>query len=92
VKEEQFQKILQWKPLIAPYGCSEFSKGGGGADIGPLGRTLGTAMAGFTPDSQRYFDFHHARNDVFENVHKRELELGAVNMAALVYLVDKYGL
>ncbi len=29
---------------------------------------------------------------MLENVNKRELELGAVNMAALIYLVDKYGL
>ena len=44
------------------------------------------------PDSQRYFDFHHARTDVFENVNKRELELGASAITSLVYLVDKYGL
>ena len=49
-------------------------------------------LAGLDPDPQRYFDFHHAANDVFENVNKRELELGAINMAALIYLVDKYGL
>jgi hypothetical protein len=91
MKEEQFQKVLQWKPLIAPYGCSEFNRGGGGADIGPL-RNVGAALAGLSPDSQRYFDVHHARSDVFEAVNKRELELGAVNMAALIYLVDKYGL
>ncbi len=88
----QFEKFLSWKELIAPYGCSEFNKGGGGADIGPLNRTFGTAVAGLNPDSQRYFDYHHARNDVFEAVNKRELELGAVNMAALIYLVDRYGL
>lgn len=93
MSEEQFQKVLQWKPLIAPYGCSEFNRGGGGADIGPLRRVVpGIALAGLSPDSQRYFDVHHARNDVFENVNKRELELGAVNMAALIYLIDKYGL
>ena len=93
MSEEQFQKVLQWKPLIAPYGCSEFNRGGGGADIGPLRRAFPTtALAGLSPDSQRYFDIHHARNDVFESVNKRELELGAVNMAALIYLVDKYGL
>ncbi len=91
MKEEQFQKVMQWKPLIAPYGCSEFNRGGGGADIGPL-RNVGAALAGLSPDSQRYFDVHHARSDVFEAVNKRELELGAVNMAALIYLVDKYGL
>lgn len=93
MSDEQFQKVLQWKPLIAPYGCSEFNRGGGGADIGPLRRAFPTtALASLSPDSQRYFDIHHARNDVFENVNKRELELGAVNMAALIYLIDKYGL
>ncbi|MGL1409679.1 hypothetical protein ACSTIX_24555, partial [Vibrio parahaemolyticus] len=64
----------------------------GGADIGPLNRNLGTALGGFLPDPQRYFDVHHARSDVFENVHKRELLLGALNMAALVYLIDQYEL
>ncbi|HET9744421.1 MAG TPA: M20/M25/M40 family metallo-hydrolase [Chitinophagaceae bacterium] len=91
--DEQFAKVSQWKPLITPYGCSEFNRGGGGADIGPLRRAIPTtALCGFSPDSQRYFDIHHAGNDVFENVNKRELHLGAVNMAALIYLIDKYGL
>ncbi len=90
--DDQFQKFLSWKELIAPYGCNEFNKGGGGADIGPLNRALKTPMASLNPDSQRYFDIHHARSDVFEAVNKRELELGAVNMAALIYLADKYGL
>lgn len=92
VSDEQFNKILAWKELIAPYGCSEFLKGGGGADIGPLNRTLGTPVGSLNPDSQRYFDIHHARTDVFEAVSKRELHLGAVNMAGIVYLIDKYGL
>lgn len=91
-KPEQYAKITQWAELFKPYGVFEWTAGGGGADIGPIGRTFGTAMAGFVPDSQRYFDIHHARSDVFENVNKRELELGALNMAALIYLVDKYGL
>jgi hypothetical protein len=90
--EEQYQKFLTWKELIAPYGASEFNKGGGGSDIGPLNKAFNTATGSLNPDSQRYFDIHHARSDVFENVNKRELELGAVNMAALIYLVDKYGL
>jgi hypothetical protein len=90
--EEQFQNFLNWNSLIAPYGCNEFVSGGGGADIGPLNRAFKTPTASLNPDTQRYFDIHHARSDVFEAVNKRELELGAVNMAALIYLVDKYGL
>ncbi|TCZ74944.1 M20/M25/M40 family metallo-hydrolase [Flaviaesturariibacter aridisoli] len=89
--DEQFARFRSWAPLLAPYGASELRRGGGGSDIGPLGRQ-GTPTCGFIPDSQRYFDVHHASNDVFENVNKRELELGAVTIAALIYLVDKYGL
>jgi hypothetical protein len=89
---EQFQKVLGWQKLLSPYGATELTLGGGGADIGPLNRAFGTPVAGLQPDSQRYFDYHHARSDVFEAVNKRELDLGAVNMAALLYLVDKYGL
>jgi hypothetical protein len=92
VSDDQYKKLIAWRELVAPYGASEFTRGGGGADIGPLNRTFGTPVAGLNPDSQRYFDIHHARNDVFESVNKRELELGAVNMAALIYLIDQYGL
>jgi hypothetical protein len=35
------------------------------------------------------FDFHHAPSDVFENVNKRELELGAAAIASFVFLLDK---
>jgi carboxypeptidase Q len=89
---EQLAKLRSWIPFLLPYGIYEISEGGGGSDIGPLNQVFKTPLAGLFPDTQRYFDYHHARNDVFENVNKRELELGAVNMAALIYLVDKYGL
>jgi len=57
-----------------------------------LRASLGTPLAGLNPDGARYFDLHHARNDVFENANKRELDLGALNMALLIYMIDKYGL
>ena len=46
---------------------------------------------GLVPDSQRYFDYHHAPTDVFENVNKRELELGSSAITSMIYLIDKYG-
>ena len=48
-------------------------------------------LAGLRPDSQRYFDYHHAANDTFDAVNKRELELGGATMASLIYLFDTYG-
>ncbi len=91
-KPAVWEELNAWKPLFEPYGGSTFNKGGGGTDIEPLKKAFDIPLAGLQPDSQRYFDVHHARSDVFENVNRRELLLGAVNMAALIYLVDKYGL
>jgi hypothetical protein len=90
-ESQVLSKLRSWVPLFKPYGVYEFSDGGGGADIGPL-RPLGTTLSGLRPDSQRYFDHHHAANDTFEMVNKRELELGAINMVLLLYVVDQYGL
>lgn len=85
-----YEKISNLEPFFKPYGM-QFSKGGSGADIGPLKGMKGL-LCGYSPDSQRYFDYHHTADDTFDKVNKRELELGAASMAALVYLLDKYGL
>jgi hypothetical protein len=84
-------QVQSWKPLFKPYLIHYFEKGHGGADIGPL-KNDNIVLAGLVPDSQRYFDYHHAANDTFDAVNKRELELGAATMATLVYLFDKYGI
>ncbi len=88
--DANFNQVLQWKPLFEPYLIHYFEKGGSGADVGPL-KNGNNVVAGLRPDSQRYFDYHHAANDTFDAVNKRELELGAATMTALVYLYDKYG-
>lgn len=88
--DEDFNRILEWQALFKPYLIHYFEKGGSGADIGPL-KSEGLVLAGLRPDSQRYFDHHHASNDTFDAINKRELELGAATMASLVYLVDAYG-
>ncbi|WP_439651172.1 M20/M25/M40 family metallo-hydrolase [Pontibacter harenae] len=90
--EAQYAKLLTWKPLLAPYGLHDLEKGGGGADINPLKGQGSVALIGYLPDSQRYFDYHHTEIDVFENVNRREMQLGAASMASLVYLISQYGL
>lgn len=90
--DEQFEKINAWESMLKPYGACEIIRGGGGTDVAPIHEKLNVPMGELLPDSQRYFDMHHSTNDVFEIVNKRELELGAVNMAALLYLIDQYGL
>ncbi|MGL2963766.1 M28 family peptidase [Flavobacterium sp. RSB2_4_14] len=89
--DANFTKITNWKPLFEPYLIHSFVKGGTGADINPL-TSKKIVKAGLKPDSQRYFDHHHAANDTFDAVNKRELELGAATMASLMYLFDQYGI
>jgi len=89
--DANFEKVQGWKGLFEPYLIHLFVKGFSGADIGPL-KNPDMVLAGLQPDSQRYFDHHHAANDTFDHVNKRELELGAATMASLIYLVDKYGI
>ncbi len=93
--EDQFAKVDTWKNLFAMFDADKFrfnKGGGGGADIGPLQTAFKTPQFGLNTVGNRYFDYHHAATDVFENVHERELQMGAVVMATMVYLVDKYGL
>lgn len=86
-----FSKIEQWKSLFEPYLIHSFMKGHSGSDIQDL-TSKRIVKAGLRPDSQRYFDYHHAGNDTFDAVNKRELELGAATMTSLIYLIDKYGI
>ena len=86
-----FQKINSWEYLFEPYLIHSFFKGHTGSDIEHLTSNK-IVKAGLSPDSQRYFDYHHAANDRFDAVNKRELELGAGTMASLMYLFDQYGI
>lgn len=88
--EEQILWMKSLRKILEPFGLHYFEKGYGGVDINPLKKVYPTIpLFGFVPDSQRYFDIHHSPNDVFENVNKRELELGCASIASFLYLLDK---
>ena len=88
---EEFESIEPWVEYFKDYALENFFLGGSGADIGPLkdGRVI---LSGLRPDPQRYFDYHHAPSDTFDKINRRELELGAAAMTALVYLMDNHKL
>jgi hypothetical protein len=91
LSDKQFELASSWLPLLEPYNLFRFRRGGSGVDIRPL-KDDRIALFGLNVDGQRYFDYHHTNNDRFENVNKRELELGAAAMTALVYLLDQTGI
>lgn len=95
MNEQQYAKVETWKKLFAQFNIADFpfeKNSAQGADISPLKRAYNHPQFGLYTVGNRYFDYHHAAIDVFENVNERELNLGAVVMASMVYLVDKYGL
>jgi hypothetical protein len=87
------RKVQQWAPLLAPYYADKIVAGHAGTDIEPLQAAVAPkALIGYRCDPQRYFDLHQSALDTFDKVNRRELELGNGNMAALIYLLSKYGL
>jgi carboxypeptidase Q len=86
-----FDRVARWSYLLEPIDANWIRKGGGGADISPLGK-LGVPMIGLRPDGQRYFDYHHSDSDTIDKVNERELELGAEAIAILVYTLAQEGL
>ena len=88
---DRLELMQSFRALLAPYNLRDLEAGYGGVDINKLKEHYpDITLMGFKPDSQRYFNFHHSENDVFEMVNKRELELGAASIAAMVYLMDKH--
>ncbi len=92
MSERQKEHIRKYRDLFMPYNVYDFEKEEGGVDISPLHNKKNVPAAGLLPDSQRYFDYHHTANDVFETVNHRELKLGAATMAQFIYLICEHGL
>lgn len=86
--DAEYEVFASWIDLFEPYNIHQARRGWSGVDIRPL-KDGYVSLFGLLPDPQRYFDYHHSARDVWENVNKRELELGAAAMASLVYLIDQ---
>lgn len=83
---EGYEMIRQILSLLEPVGAGELRTGGGGADIGPLGRA-GVPVLGLWTDVGSYFDYHHSGEDVVENVDPALLADGTAAMAVMAYVL-----
>jgi hypothetical protein len=88
---ETFLKLEGLQNLLKPSGIVWVRPGGGGGDIGSLAGQ-GAVLMSLVPDSQRYFDVHHSAQDILASVNPRELELGAIIMAIVSYVLAEEGL
>lgn len=85
------ERISSWAYLLKSIEADRIQKGGGGADISELGKK-GVPTIGMRVDGQRYFDYHHSDSDTIDKVNERELELGAISLAILSYVLAQEGL
>ena len=85
------EKIARWSYLLQPIDADRILKGGGGADISELGKK-GVPLLGLHVDGQRYFDYHHSTSDTIDKVNERELELGAITLSIMSYVLAQEGL
>jgi hypothetical protein len=84
------EKIVSYGDLFKPLGVTFIVPGGGGVDVGPL-IERGAVPAAVMINAQAYFDVHHSALDVLSSVHPRELELQAVILAALAFILAQEG-
>jgi carboxypeptidase Q len=89
--DSALEHLRAWGKYLVPAHADLAIKGHGETDIEPLG-DLGVTLFSFVPDSQRYFDYHHAETDTIEAVNPRELQLGASAMSVLAWLLAEQGL
>ncbi|MCX7906353.1 MAG: M28 family metallopeptidase [Bacteroidetes bacterium] len=72
--------------LLMPIGAHQISRGGGGADIGPLMRQ-GVPGMGLVVDGTRYFWYHHTEADTVDKLDPGELNLCIAALAIMAYVV-----
>ena len=72
--------------LLRGIGADSISRGGGGADIGPIVRR-GVPGLGLDVDGTRYFWFHHSDGDTVDKLDPREIAQCVATLAVIAFVV-----
>lgn len=84
--DSAFALVRQIAELLRPIGAGEITRGGGGADIGPI-MALGVPGMGLTVDGTRYFWYHHTDADTVDKLDPHDVALCVATMAVMAYVV-----
>lgn len=83
--DEAFEMVNAIGKLLEPIGSEMVSRGGGGADIGPLMRE-GVPGMGLLVDNSRYFWYHHTAADTIDKLDEQEYQKCIATMAVMAYV------
>lgn len=84
--DQAFGMVSEIGSLLTRIEAGSITRGGGGADIGPLARE-GVPVMGLNVDGTRYFWYHHSDADTIDKLDPREMALCVAAMAVMVYVV-----
>jgi carboxypeptidase Q len=84
--DSAFAIVNQISRLFKPLGVDSASKGGGGADIGPI-MALGVPGLGHNVDGSRYFWYHHTEADNVDKIDPKEFGENVAAMAIMAYIL-----
>ncbi len=84
--DEAFAIMQEIGSLLAPIESGVITRGGGGADIGPIMQE-GVPGMGLSVDGTRYFWYHHTDSDTIDKLDPREMALCVATMAVMAYVV-----
>ncbi len=82
---EAFAVLREVAPLLEPIGV-DVTRGGGGADVGPLLRD-GVPVMGLQVEGSRYFWYHHSEADTLDKLDPRDMALCVAALAVMTYVV-----
>ena len=84
--DEAFAMMTEIGTLLDRIGSGTITRGGGGADIGPLMQT-GVPGMGLNVDGTKYFWYHHTDADTLDKLSPDEVALCVATMAVIAYVV-----
>ena len=85
--DEAFAIIQEIGKLLEGIGSGTMTRGGGGADIGPLMERSGVPGMGLNVDGTRYFWYHHSDADTLDKLDPDDVALCVATMAVVAYIV-----
>ncbi len=84
--DEAYNILLSIGELLKPIESGKVTKGGGGADIGPLMRN-GVPGMGLRVEGSKYFWFHHTAVDTIDKLNIYDFNECVATMAVFAYMV-----
>ena len=84
--DEAFDVITQIGKLLNRIDSGKITRGGGGADIGPIMRE-GVPGMGLNVDGSKYFWYHHTNADYVDKLDPVDVSKSVATMAVMAYLV-----